>query len=263
MELELKGRVALVTGASKGIGRAIALALAGEGAQVCLLSRSDANLAAAGSEIRDRTGIAAGSVVGDVGDPGLAARAVRYVAGSFGRVDILVNNAGGPPPGGFAEHDDAAWMAAFQRNLLGPVRFVRAAAPLMKEQRWGRVINITSVLAKEPAPGMVLSATLRAGVSAFAKAVSVELAPFGITVNTICPSAVLTERMDKLTRDAAERSGRSYDDILGQARASIPAGRFSTPEEIADLAVFLCSAKSAYVTGQTVIIDGGATKGVY
>jgi 3-oxoacyl-[acyl-carrier protein] reductase len=255
MDLELKGRVALVTGASKGIGKAIALALAGEGAKVCVVSRSEANLAAAQAEIPG-----AAVLAGDVADPTLAVRAVQHALGAFGKLDILVNNAEGPPPGGFLEHDDAAWTAAFQRSLLGTVRFTRAAAPHMKARGWGRVINITSIVAKEPSPGMVLSATLRAGVSAFAKAVSTELAPFGITVNTVLPSAVLTERMENLTRDAATRSGRSYEDILEQAKKSIPAGRFSTPAEVADLALFLCSSRAAYLTGLSIGIDGGSGK---
>ena len=257
MDLELKGRVALVTGASKGIGKAIALALAGEGAKVCLVSRSEANLAAARDEIKARTGVLAATLAGDVADPALAARAAEQ------RPDILVCNAEGPSAGGFLEHDDDAWTVAFQRSLLGTVRLARAAAPPMKERRWGRIINISSILAKEPAPGMVLSATLRGGVSAFAKAIATELAPFGITVNTILPSAVLTERMENLTRDAATRSGRSYEDILEQAKKSIPAGRFSTPAEVADLAVFLCSSRAAYLTGLSIGIDGGAGKSAF
>jgi 3-oxoacyl-[acyl-carrier protein] reductase len=258
MELELKGRAALVTGASKGIGKAIALALASEGAKVCLVSRSAANLAAVQAEIRGGAILA-----GDVADPELAARAVKHAADAFGRLDILVNNAEGPPAGGFLEHDDAAWGAAFQRSLLGTVRFAREAAPLMKAQRWGRIINITSMQAKEPTPGMVLSATLRAGVSAFAKAAATELAPFNITVNTILPSAVLTERMENLTREAAARGGRSYEDTLEQARKSIPAGRFSTPAEVADLALFLCSSRASYLTGLSIGIDGGSAKSVF
>jgi 3-oxoacyl-[acyl-carrier protein] reductase len=262
MELDLKDRVALVTGASKGIGRAIALALAREGAKLCLVSRDEANLAAARDEIERATGARCRTIAGDVGDPALAARAVREAAVD-GRLDILVNNAGGPPAGGFSEHDDAAWSAAFDRSLMAPVRFTRAAAPLMKARRWGRIISVTSILAREPSPGMVLSATLRAGVSAFAKAVSTELAPYGITVNTILPSAVLTERLEALTRDAAARQGRSYEDVLGAAMKTIPAGRLSSPAEVADLAVFLCSARAAYMTGLNLGIDGGAGKGVF
>jgi 3-oxoacyl-[acyl-carrier protein] reductase len=263
MNLELSGRVALVTGASKGIGKAIALAFAGAGVYTCILSRSKENLTAASEEIEKLTGIKPLTITGDVGDSGLAELAVKQVMNVKGRLDILVNNAEGPPMGSFIEHDDSVWNDAYNRCLLAPVRFSRLVVPFMKTQSWGRIINITSVLAKEPTPAMVLSATLRAGVSAFAKSISTELAGFGITVNTVCPSAVLTERMENLTRQAAVRQGKTYEEILDQGKKTIPMGRFSTPKEIADLVLFLTSERASYITGTSTAIDGGSTRSVF
>jgi len=263
MNLELEGRVALVTGASKGIGKAIALAFAGAGVYPCILSRSKENLTVAAEEIEKVTSIKPLTISGDVGDPELIGLAVRQVMDGQGRLDILVNNAEGPPMGSFMEHDDGVWNEAYNRCLLAPVRFSRLVVPIMKAHSWGRIINITSVLAKEPTPAMVLSATLRAGVSAFAKAIAIELAPFGITVNTVCPSAVRTERMENLTRQAAMRQGKTYEEVLDQGQKMIPMGRFSTPKEIGDLVLFLTSERASYITGTSIVIDGGSTRSVF
>lgn len=263
MDLELSGRVALITGASKGIGKAIALSLASSGAKLCLVSRDMANLQAASSEIVEKSGITPLIFAGDLNDASLSKEVVNQVMKTYGQIDILINNGEGPPPGTFQEHDDIAWKSAYERNLLAPIKFSQEVVPIMKSQKWGRIVNITSLQAKEPSPNMVLSSTMRAGVSAFSKAISIELAAFGITVNTVCPSAVLTERMVNLTKLAANKEGRSYDDILDSAQKTIPMDRFSTPGEIADLVVFLASARAAYMTGLSINIDGGLGKGIY
>ena len=263
MNLEIEGRVALVTGASRGIGKAVAMSLAQAGVRLCLLSRNDDSLAAARSEIATETGIEALTIAADVGNEDAASAIVERVSDELGKVDILVNNCEGPPMGTFLEQDAASWQQAYRQNLYSVVNYSTLVTPAMKADNWGRIINITSVLAREPTPAMVLSATMRAGVSAFAKSISLELAEHGITVNTICPSAVLTDRMVKLTEAAAEREGRSYDEILQTAQASIPARRFSTPAEIGDFAAFLCSQRASYITGVSHMIDGGLTKSVF
>ncbi|MBI4449788.1 SDR family oxidoreductase, partial [Candidatus Uhrbacteria bacterium] len=188
---------------------------------------------------------------------------VEAVQGRWGSLHIVVNNAGGPPSGSFLQHVDTVWETAIHQNLLSVVRMARAVAPLMREQRWGRIISISSTVAKEPTPAMVVSATARAGVSAFTKAIASELAPFGITVNVILPGGVRTERLTSLVRTNAERTGRSYEYLLAERETSIPIGRFAAPEEIANVALFLASEQSSYVTGTSIVVDGALTKGVY
>jgi 3-oxoacyl-[acyl-carrier protein] reductase len=263
MKLGIEGRVALVTGASKGIGKSIALSLADEGVNLCLLSRNEENLNLVKNEIENNTGIIPMIIKGDVSDVNLANKSLNTVKEKYGQIDILVNNCEGPPMGNFLEHDIDAWRKAYERNLYSVINFTSEVAPLMKEKKWGRIINITSILAKEPTPAMVLSATMRAGVSAFTKSISTELAEFNITVNTVCPSAVLTDRMISLTNVSAERQGKSYQEIIDSAVASIPAKRFSTPEEIGDYVAFLASERAAYITGISHIIDGGYSKSIF
>lgn len=263
MDLEIKGRVALVTGASRGIGKAIAMSLAQAGVNLCLMSRSQENLVIAQQDIEFQTDIKPMIIAADVSDAELAKSSVEQVVSELGSLDILVNNCEGPAMGTFLEHDTDAWRRAYELNLFSVVNYTTLVAALMKERKWGRIINITSFLAKEPTPAMVLSATMRAGVSAFSKSISTELAEYGVTVNTICPSAVLTDRMVNLTQVAAEREGKTYDEILDNAKATIPAGRFSTPEEIGDFAAFLASDRAAYITGVSHLIDGGLSKSVF
>jgi 3-oxoacyl-[acyl-carrier protein] reductase len=259
MEMGLSGRLALVTGGSKGIGFGIALALAGEGCDVCLVARNEGPLHAAAETIRAKTGKAISTIAGDVADATFIDRIVNEVAG----IDILVSNAAGPPPGSFLAHDDAAWLAAIDQNFLSTVRLVRALAPGMKERGWGRVVSITSTLAKEPTPLMVLSASTRAAVSAFTKAISIELAPFGVTANVVAPGGVQTERLESLMQQTAEREGKTIDEIRARSAASIPMQRFASPDELADLVVFLASERGRYLTGMSLMADGGLTKGVF
>lgn len=259
MNLGLDGRVAIVCGASKGMGFACAEALALEGAKVLMVARDEAALNDAAQRVVTKGGVVL-PFAGDVRDPDLAGLAVSRCKELWGPVDVLVNNAGGPPMGSFSEHDGAAWETAIQTNLLSVVRFCKAVAPDMKKKKWGRIISITSTVAKEPSPAMVLSATTRAGVSAFSKTLAIELAQFNISVNVICPGGVLTDRLAGLLQTRAEREKRDYQEILLESQQSIPAKRFAYPEEIADVILFLASERGGYVNGVSLSVDGALTK---
>lgn len=261
MDLGLKGKVAVVTGASKGMGQAIAAGLAAEGARLLMVARTAETLSAAAEAIRKATGADVSVLAGDVADPGLAQKIVDEATAKWGGLDIVVNNAGGPPPGNFLEHDEAAWQQALNINFLSAVRLIKAAAPHMKKKKWGRIVSLTSTVAKEPSPEMVLSAGARAALSAFSKAIAIQLAPDNITVNTVCPGSVMTGRAESLLQRAAEKEKRPYDEILARSQAGIPIRRFATPKEIADLVVFLASERGSYITGATLMADGGLTKG--
>lgn len=259
----LKNKIAVVTGASKGMGKAIALEFAKEGAQVCLVSRSKESLEETVKEIQEQTDREVFFVAGDVKDPQLSNRVYDEVINKWGSCHILVNNAGGPVMGSFLDHSHEVWAETLQQNLLSVIRFTKQFAVKMKEQQWGRIINISSTLAKEPTAQMVLSATARAGVSAFSKAISNELAEYNVTINTICPGGVLTDRLVNLVSELAVKNGVEYEEQLVQNGSQIPMKRLATPKEIADFAVCLASEKASYVTGQSIMVDGGLTRSYF
>lgn len=256
-------KVAIVTGASKGIGKAIALGLANDGYKVCIVARDEAILRATAEEISKKTNQEIIYFSADVAKLQTPNNIVQAVMKKFNRIDVLVNNAGGPPSGSFLSHDEKSWSSAIDQNLLSVIRFTQAVAPLMKEQNRGRIINISSTVAKEPSPMMVLSATTRAGVSAFSKAIAQELAPFNITVNTICPGGVLTQRLKSLVEEASIKAGISYEEQLNKSLEMIPINRFAKPEEIANVVCFLADDKSSYLTGTSIMVDGALTKSIF
>ncbi len=237
MNLGLKGRVALVCGGTRGIGRAVANTLEGEGAQVAVNGRSNAPFPA------------------DVSDPGQATALVHRVAEKFGRLDILFCNAGGPPAAPFKDQPEDAWHRAIELNLLSTIHLARAAVPIMQKAKWGRVICLVSVAAKQPLPGLILSTTARAGVLGFAKALSDEVASDGITVNSICPGFIATERVEELTKTKPE--------MMKQMRAQIPMGRIGNPSELAAAVTFLASEPASYITGAVLQVDGGFTRSIF
>jgi 3-oxoacyl-[acyl-carrier protein] reductase len=259
MSLGIENRVAIVCGASKGIGLACAMALAAAGAKILIIGRDEKSLANAAQSIISQGGIAS-TLAGDVQDKKLAELAVKRCEQLWGSVSILINNAGGPPMGRLCEHGEEAWEAAVQTNLMSVVRFCKAVIPAMKSQKWGRIISITSTVSKEPSPSMILSATTRAGVSALTKALAIELAQFEISVNAVCPGGVLTGRLSKLIQERADRENSNYDQILSESIQMIPARRFATPEEIANVVAFLASTKGGYINGVSISVDGALTK---
>ncbi|HEX6738893.1 MAG TPA: SDR family oxidoreductase [Vicinamibacteria bacterium] len=259
MDTQLEGVVALVTGASRGIGRAVAEALLREGARVALCARDAKVLEASTAHLARSYPEAVFSCVADVSREGAVAGVVQAAVERWGRLDVLVNNAGGPPPGTFDGLDDAGWHAAFDLTLLSVVRAVRAALPHLKVSGAGRVINVLSTSIKEPLPGMLLSNSLRSGVAGLAKTLSRELGPHGITVNNVCPAHILTGRLREVAAFRAAQGGAAGAEGARAALAAVPLGRFGKPSEVADLVAFLASKRAGYLTGTTIPVDGGST----
>ncbi|HEY6091685.1 MAG TPA: SDR family oxidoreductase [Gemmatimonadales bacterium] len=239
MNLGLNGRVALVCGGTRGIGRAVADLLAEEGALVAVNGR-DAKTA---------------PFPADVAVPAQAEKLVHDVAKKFGRLDVLFCNAGGPPAASFKDQPADAWQKAIDLNLLSTISLTRAAVPIMTKAKWGRIICLTSVAALQPLPGLILSSTARAGVLGFAKALSDEVARDGITVNSICPGFIDTERIQELTKARPE--------MIKQRMAETPIGRIGTPEELAAAVAFLASERASYITGAVLEVDGGFTRSIF
>ncbi|MDH3223336.1 MAG: SDR family oxidoreductase [Gemmatimonadota bacterium] len=262
MDLGLDGRVALVTGASKGLGRAVATELAREGADVAINSRSVQALSEAAEAIRDETGRSVLSVPGDVSDAGVCTGIVAETVGKFGRLDILVANAGGPPPGGVDDFGPEAYREALELNLMSTVQLTLAALPEMRKGGWGRVVAITSVAVKQPVPGLLLSNMARPGVVGFIKTISRELAPEGILCNVAAPGYIATDRVGSLLAARADSSGQTVEEVEKGITSNIPMGRIGDPAEFARAVTFLASEGASYITGHTMQIDGGLVQGL-
>jgi 3-oxoacyl-[acyl-carrier protein] reductase len=257
LDLGLEGKVALVTAASKGLGRAIATELAREGASVVISSRDEETLSKAANEIREETGAEVDFRVADLTSAGDIEALVFHASGRFGGVDVLVNNTGGPPAGAFEDLDDEAWQGAFEQVLMSLIRCVRGVLPLMRERGGGRIVNVASSSVKQPIEALTLSNTFRTGIAGLAKNLSIELAPDGILVNTLGPGRINTARAQGMDASQAESRGVPVEEVRAEFEARIPLGRYGTPEEFARVAAFLASPANSYVTGQAILVDGG------
>ena len=257
MDLGLKDRVALVVAASRGIGYAAALELAREGARVFLCSRDEAHASAAARKIHEATGANVAGVAADVTDAAQTESFVNLARERAGRIDICVTNAGGPPAATFADTSLDMFRNAFEQNALSAIRLAKLVLPGMQREGWGRIINITSVSAKQPIEGLLLSNTVRAGLTGWAKTVSAEVAASGVTVNNVAPGYTLTERQAELAGYRAQAAGKSEQEIIESWATQAPMRRMAEPKEIAAAIAFLASERASYITGVTLQVDGG------
>jgi 3-oxoacyl-[acyl-carrier protein] reductase len=263
MDFGLNERVALVAAASQGIGFAAARELAREGARVFLCARDEARATEAAERITAETGTRCVGVRADVTNEADVALFVAQAEEQAGRVDILVTNAGGPPVATFATTDLALYRQAFELNALSAIRLAQLVVPGMRARRWGRVINITSVSVKQPIDGLLLSNTVRAGLTGWAKTLSTEVAADGVTVNNVAPGWTLTEHQAEVAETRGRSAGKSKDEMIETWAAQIPAGRMADPAEIAAAVAFLASERASYITGVTLQVDGGWVRSLY
>ncbi len=262
MNLEIANRAALVCGSTSGLGLAIATKLAEERCRVALNGRDETRLRQAVLNVEvDATANVTGFAA-DVSIPEEAAQLVQRVCDEFGSLDILVCNAGGPAATTFSVADAAAWQEALDLSLLSTISLCRAAVPHMRERQWGRIVCLTSVAAKEPLPGLILSTTARAGVLGFAKSLADELASSHITVNVVCPGYMQTERVEDLMLQRASREGREVDEIQAELVGRIPMRRLGRPTELAHAVAFLSSERAQYITGVALQVDGGYIRSI-
>lgn len=261
MDLGLSGRVAIVTGSSRGIGKAIANVLAEEGAKVAICARDENRLKIAKREIEASTGAEVLALKVDLNHENDIKMLVTETHNAFKRIDILVNNTGGPPSKSFFATSEEDWRHAFNQLFMSTVFACREVAPYMKKRRWGRIINMNSIAAKQPVENLILSNSLRAGIIALTKTLSNEFAEYNILVNSVCPGYTFTDRVKELAQAESQRTGMAVKKIIEGWAKAIPLRKLAQPKEVANLVVFLASEKASFITGATYQVDGGWIKG--
>ena len=261
MDMGLRGKRALVAGASKGLGLAVARGLAAEGCRVAICARNEEALSRNAARMQEEFGVEVIHQALDLGQAGAAGEFVKETIQRLGGLEVLVTNNGGPPAGSFVDFSPADWQRAVEMNLLVSVDMARAALPAL-EAGQGSIVNLTSISVKQPIAGLMLSNSVRAAVIGWSKTLADELGPKGVRVNNACPGWILTERVDELLSHRAQTQGVTKEQALEAATAAIPMQRLGKPEELADLVVFLASARASYITGATFWVDGGLYRGM-
>jgi 3-oxoacyl-[acyl-carrier protein] reductase len=263
VDLGLRGKVALVAGSSKGLGRAIAEELAVEGCDLVLLARTERTIRDAAEAITRASGVRVLGLAADLAAPGEAGRVAAEGIRTFGRIDVLVTSAGGPPAGSFERLPIEAWHDAVRLLLDSVLELCRAVLPGMRERRWGRILNVTSISAKQPVDNLVLSNSIRAAVTGFARTLANEVAAHGITVNNLLPGYTRTERLDELAAAGAQARGVAHEAVFADWEREIPMKRLGEPRELAALAAFLASERASYITGTSIPVDGGWIRALF
>jgi 3-oxoacyl-[acyl-carrier protein] reductase len=259
MDLGIAGKKALVCAASKGLGKGCALALAREGVDVTITARSADVLERTAKEIRDATGVKVTAIAGDI----TTAEGRKAALAACPDPDILINNAGGPPPGDFREWDRDTWIRAVDANMITPIELIKATVDGMMARKWGRIVNITSSAVKAPIDILGLSNGARSGLTGFVAGIARKTVKNGVTINNLLPGPFDTDRLNATMSGAAKASGKSIEEIRNARMAQNPAGRFGTAAEFGAVCAFLCSVHAGYMTGQNVLLDGGAYPGTF
>jgi 3-oxoacyl-[acyl-carrier protein] reductase len=263
MDFGLKNKVALVAAASQGLGKACAIALAQEGARLVICSRSEQNIRKTAKEIEAMTGATVFPIVADVSKKEDIVTLVQKVISEFGTVHVLVNNAGGPPTGHILKVPDEEWSKGVQLTLMSVIRLIREVLPHMEKQRWGRIVSIVSIVAKQPIDDLLISSTLRPAILGLTKVLSNQYAKDNITVNTVCPGLILTKRQEELSASRASDKKMSLEEYLADNARTIPAGRLGRPDEIGNVVAFLASEQASYINGVNLLVDGGSARGIH